>query len=168
MLDLVLAYYSTVILHVLLKGFLINVCAHRARVSSVVWNPTWRWSATNLKELWFCHSCSAQVGWNHSVPSQPVPLLFNGMIKLRRWPPVTAYVTVKLSFVHIDAFLLLRYGVSVGPDAGGLPLQSTFPWALQHVQAVHAWQAHTPESTTLLQGGITDFAVLKCKVFVWV
>ena len=41
---------------------LIHLCVHRAQVSSAVWNPTWRWSATSLKELWFCHSCSAQVG----------------------------------------------------------------------------------------------------------
>lgn len=132
--DLELAYYGVIITHVLLKGLLMNVCARRARVSSAVWNPTWRWSATSLKELWSSRSCSAQVGWNSSAPSPPVALLLNGiigiMIKLRRRPPVRVHVT---AFVHIYTFLLLRYGVSVGPDAGGLPLQSTLPWALQHV-----------------------------------
>ncbi len=42
--------------------FMINLCVFRAPVSSAVSNPTWGWSATSLKELWFCHSCSAQVG----------------------------------------------------------------------------------------------------------
>lgn len=49
---------------------------------------------------------------------------------------------------------LVRDGVSFRPDAGGLPLQGSFPWAVQHVQTVHAWQADTPQSKTLLQGAV--------------
>lgn len=51
-----------------------------------------------------------------------------------------------------SAFWMKRYGVGAGPDAGGLPVQSAFPRALQHVQRVHARQADTPQPTTLLQG----------------
>lgn len=36
----------------------------------------------------------------------------------------------------------LRHGISAGPDAGWVPLPSAVSRALQHVQAVHAQQAH--------------------------
>lgn len=48
-----------------------------------------------------------------------------------------------------------RDGVCPGPHAGWVPLTRPFPWALQHVQAVHASQAHAPRPKTLLQGQST-------------